>query len=68
MPLRRKQRDESPVRKRHLKIAFGLTPEEYRQRWGLKPDYPMVAPSYARQRSDLAKQFGLGNSRRGTRK
>ncbi len=54
--------------KRHLKIAFGLTPEEYRQRWGLKPDYPMVAPSYARQRSDLAKQFGLGNSRRGTRK
>ena len=50
--------------KRHLKTAFNMTPEEYRQRWGLKPDYPMVAPSYARQRSELAKQIGLGSTGR----
>ncbi len=46
--------------KRHLKTAFGLTPEQYRERWGLAADYPMVAPNYARQRSKLAKQIGLG--------
>lgn len=46
--------------KRHLRLAFGLTPEKYRERWGLGPDYPMVAPNYAKQRSRLAKEIGLG--------
>ena len=46
--------------KRHLKSAFGLTPEQYRERWGLPPDYPMVAPAYAERRSELAKKIGLG--------
>jgi len=46
--------------KRHLKTQYNMTPEEYRRRWGLKDDYPMVAPSYAAQRSDLAKKIGLG--------
>jgi hypothetical protein len=51
---------------RHLKTAYNMTPEEYRERWGLSPDYPMVAPNYAKQRSRLAKQIGLGTrSRRG---
>ncbi len=49
--------------KRHLKTAFSMTPEEYRERWGLPPDYPMVAPNYAKQRSALAKKFGLGTKR-----
>jgi predicted transcriptional regulator len=52
--------------KRHLKTAFNMTPEEYRERWDLAADYPMVAPNYARQRSSLAKQIGLGTrARRG---
>ena len=52
--------------KRHLKTAYNMTPEEYRERWGLPPDYPMVAPNYARQRSRLAKEIGLGTrTRRG---
>lgn len=46
--------------KRHLKTAYGMTPEEYRERWGLPADYPMVAPNYAEQRSRLAKDIGLG--------
>lgn len=46
--------------KRHLKTAYDMTPEEYREKWGLAPDYPMVAPNYARQRSKLAKDIGLG--------
>lgn len=46
--------------KRHLKTRYDMTPEDYRRRWGLKDDYPMVAPSYAAQRSDLAKKIGLG--------
>ena len=46
--------------KRHLKTAYDMTPEEYRQKWGLSPDYPMVAPAYARKRQELAKQIGLG--------
>ncbi|MEN8236341.1 MAG: MucR family transcriptional regulator [Pseudomonadota bacterium] len=50
--------------KRHLKSAYNMTPEQYRERWGLAPDYPMVAPSYARQRSELAKTIGLGTKRR----
>jgi len=50
--------------KRHLKTAYNMTPEEYRERWGLPPDYPMVAPSYAAQRSNLAKKIGLGTRAR----
>lgn len=46
--------------KRHLKTAYNMSPEEYRDRWDLPADYPMVAPNYARQRSRLAKQIGLG--------
>jgi predicted transcriptional regulator len=46
--------------KRHLKTAYNMSPEEYRERWGLPADYPMVAPNYARQRSALAKKIGLG--------
>lgn len=46
--------------KRHLKTAYNLTPEEYRERWGLPSDYPMVAPNYAKHRSNLAKKIGLG--------
>ena len=46
--------------KRHLKTAYNMTPEQYRDRWNLAPDYPMVAPNYARQRSRLAKEIGLG--------
>ncbi|WP_413204676.1 MucR family transcriptional regulator [Rhodospirillum sp. A1_3_36] len=52
--------------KRHLKTAYGMTPEEYREKWGLPSDYPMVAPSYADHRSSLAKKIGLGTrSRKG---
>lgn len=50
--------------KRHLKTAYNMSPEEYRERWGLPADYPMVAPNYARHRSHLAKQIGLGTRRR----
>ncbi len=46
--------------KRHLKTAFGMTPAEYRARWGLPSDYPMVAPNYAKSRSEFAKKTGLG--------
>ncbi len=46
--------------KRYLKVRFNLTPEQYRERWGLPRDYPMVAPNYAERRSALAKEFGLG--------
>ena len=50
--------------KRHLKTAYDMTPDQYRERWGLPPDYPMVAPSYARHRSTLAKKIGLGTKPR----
>lgn len=50
--------------KRHLKTAYNMTPEQYRERWGLPADYPMVAPNYANQRSKLAKDIGLGTSGR----
>lgn len=50
--------------KRHLKTSYNLTPEQYRERWNLSADYPMVAPNYAKQRSRLAKQIGLGTSAR----
>ena len=49
--------------KRHLRAVYGLTPEEYRAKWGLPADYPMVAPNYAKQRSAFAKQIGLGRKR-----
>ena len=50
--------------KRHLKTAYNMTPEEYRERWGLPHDYPMVAPNYAKHRSSLAKKIGLGTKPR----
>jgi predicted transcriptional regulator len=46
--------------KRYLRSRFGLSPEEYRRKWGLPPEYPMVAPAYAERRSDFAKRIGLG--------
>jgi predicted transcriptional regulator len=49
--------------KRHLRTAYDLSPEDYRARWGLGSDYPMVAPDYAKQRSALAKKIGLGKLR-----
>jgi predicted transcriptional regulator len=54
--------------KRHLKTAYNMSPEQYRDRWGLPPDYPMVAPNYARHRSSLAKKIGLGTKPRPGRK
>lgn len=53
--------------KRHLMTNHGMTPVEYRQKWGLSADYPMVAPNYAEQRRTLAKSIGLGTKRRKTR-
>ena len=50
--------------KRHLRTQYDMTPEQYRDKWGLAPDYPMVAPNYAAARSRLAKQMGLGQQRR----
>ena len=50
--------------KRHLKTSYDLTPEQYREKWQLPPDYPMVAPNYARHRSSLAKKIGLGTKPR----
>ena len=49
--------------KRHLMTAYGMTPDDYRAKWGLPADYPMVAPNYAEQRRSLAKKIGLGTSR-----
>lgn len=50
--------------KRHLRTQYDMTPAQYREKWNLPSDYPMVAPNYARARSDLAKQLGLGQQRR----
>jgi len=50
--------------KRHLRTHYNLSPEQYREKWGLPHDYPMVAPNYAAARSDLAKKMGLGTSKR----
>lgn len=50
--------------KRHLRTAYNMTPDEYRRKWALPSDYPMVAPNYASQRSALAKKIGLGSNRR----
>jgi predicted transcriptional regulator len=49
--------------KRHLKTAYNMTPDQYRERWNLASDYPMVAPNYAKRRSSLAKDIGLGTRR-----
>ena len=49
--------------KRHLMSAYNMTPDQYRERWALGPDYPMVAPNYAKHRSTLAKKIGLGTGR-----
>jgi len=49
--------------KRHLMAHYDLTPEQYREKWGLAPDYPMVAPSYAKERARLAKKMGLGRKK-----
>ena len=54
--------------KRHLMTSYNLTPEAYRERWQLPPDYPMVAPNYAKQRSSLAKKIGLGTKPRNRRR
>ena len=53
--------------KRHLMTHYNMTPDQYRQKWGLSPDYPMVAPNYAEQRRTLAKSIGLGTKRRKSR-
>ncbi len=50
--------------KRHLRTQYNMTPEQYREKWNLPIDYPMVAPNYAKARSDLAKEMGLGQQRR----
>ncbi len=50
--------------KRHLRTQYNISPEEYREKWGLPADYPMVAPNYAKARSQLAKEMGLGQQRR----
>ena len=57
--------------KRHLRTTYEMTPEEYRAKWNLPPDYPMVSPNYAKQRSEFAKQIGLGRKageKRGSRR
>ena len=55
---------ELKMLKRHLRTTYNMTPDEYRAKWGLDADYPMVAPNYARRRSEFAKQIGLGQKRR----
>ncbi len=54
--------------KRHIRTTYNLTPDEYRAKWGLASDYPMVAPNYAKQRSEFAKKIGLGRKRAGTKR
>lgn len=51
--------------KRHLRTRYSMSPDEYRSKWGLPHDYPMVAPNYAKERSNLAKRMGLGHARKG---
>lgn len=53
--------------KRHLRTAYDMSPEQYRQKWGLPADYPMVAPNYAKKRSSLAREFGLGRGNGATK-
>lgn len=54
--------------KRHLKTSYNITPEQYRERWGLPSNYPMVAPNYAKTRRTIAKGIGLGTHRKGQKK
>src|SRR4051794_24866542 len=54
--------------KRHLRVNHGMTPEQYRQAFGLRPDYPMVAPAYASARSEMAKNMGLGQKAKGRKR
>ncbi|MFN3889011.1 MAG: MucR family transcriptional regulator [Beijerinckiaceae bacterium] len=54
--------------KRHLRTQYDMTPEQYREKWSLPPDYPMVAPNYAKARSALAKEMGLGQARKRSRR
>lgn len=54
--------------KRHLKTAYNMTPDQYRERWGLPANYPMVAPNYAKKRQGIAKSIGLGTTRKKTQK
>jgi len=54
--------------KRHLKTAYNMTPEQYRERWNLPANYPMVAPNYAKRRSSIARDIGLGTHRKGRKK
>jgi predicted transcriptional regulator len=54
--------------KRHLKTSYNMTPEQYRERWNLPSNYPMVAPKYAERRSSIAKGIGLGRTRKGQKK
>ncbi|MDJ0820286.1 MAG: MucR family transcriptional regulator [Paracoccaceae bacterium] len=54
--------------KRHLRTAFDMSPEEYRERWGLSKDYPMVAPNYSKQRAETAKKIGLGRKPAATKR
>jgi predicted transcriptional regulator len=54
--------------KRHLRTTYGMSPEDYRAKWNLPSDYPMVAPNYAKQRSEFAKKIGLGRKRTSGRK
>ena len=54
--------------KRHLRTSYNMTPEQYRERWGLPAGYPMVAPNYAKHRSSLAKKIGLGTQPRAARR
>ena len=58
---------ELKILKRYLKIQYDMTPDEYRRRWGLKDDYPMVAPAYTATRSALAKKIGLGRKPKPTK-
>ena len=53
--------------KRHLKSSYNMTPEQYKERWGLSADYPMVAPNYAKRRSSLAMEIGLGRKKKEAR-
>jgi predicted transcriptional regulator len=57
--------EKQKMLKRHLTTSHGLTPVEYKEKWNLAKDYPLVAPDYAKQRSELAKKIGLGQSRKG---
>ena len=54
--------------KRHLKTAYNMTPDQYRERWNLPANYPMVAPNYTKRRSNIAKNIGLGNRKQRSKK